>query len=239
MQSSTLSLLIICGVFVILVGMVALAVYLSSKETLLKQKIATSLGFSPVTNTQVLVERLAFVTGRSRPDLLRVTHVFRRAASGSEIYWYSLHRREIKGSTLNNPSKLSKIHYHPLELDAFAFTTPSWKFPRFVITPRLPGQGWMENLANTVGEKLVEASAQRLEFPQIPGLDEKYFVAVYDQPLPTTFREGLLRILADTPGLHVGGNGNTLTVSLSSQLSHTEQDIQQLYKTALQLARQA
>jgi hypothetical protein len=238
MQSNSLGLLIICGFFVALLGMVAFAVYIIRKGNAQKQQIATSLGFAPVADSQALLERLAFVTGRNRPELLRLTNVFRRGASGGEVYFYSLHRRDIKNPTFGNPSKSSKTHMHPLELDAFAFVAPIWKFPRFVIVPRLAGDGLLAGLANQMGEKLVEVNAQRLEFPHIPSFDKNYFVALYESQADFTFPDGFLRLLAGTPGLQLGARGDTLTVSLVSVSGHTEPELQKLYKTGLQLVRE-
>lgn len=204
-------LLILIGFFAILAAMVALVVRAARKESTQKLRIANELGFTPAANSDALRNRLAVVRGRQRPGLLQLTHVFQRQEALGQLWLYSLHRRNFNEEGVRRGNRPSKSHYSPLELGAVAVVFLGWNWPRCVATPRLAGQGTLTGFANRMAETLVEANARHLDFPNIFGLDEYYFVACYEKvpKLPEAF----LHALAAAPGLILHLGGDTLTLS--------------------------
>lgn len=242
MQSSpTILLAVVCGFFLILLGMVAFAVFFIRKESAGKAKIAQSLGLTPVTDSQLLLQRVAYLNGISRPEMYRLEHVFQRHhTSGGDVYLFSLHRRDVKARTLSQPSGSSKIHYFPLELSALAFTSPSWQLPRFTAMPRLSG-GKLAEIGNKLSEAVADIKMDVIEFPHIPNLDERYLIATPETPASQVNPpDGLLRALAANPNLRLHVGGDTLTLSYADSNSQTpdEEKMKQLYKIGMQLARE-
>ncbi|RPH61499.1 MAG: hypothetical protein EHM81_04125 [Chloroflexi bacterium] len=238
-SSNSTGLLVLCGFFIVFAMMIGFAVYTIRKEKAQKEKFAAEMGFSPVTETRELLERLAFVNERSRPGLLHLTNVYRRPAGGGDVYMYSMHRRNYDENGVRRGKRASKSHYSPLETDAFAFISPAWKLPGFKAAPRLAGEGKLAAMANRLAEKVVETFSNRVEFPHIPGLDEKYFIATIDATeISLNLPDSFLQALAASPGLSIHAGGDTFTVSLASVLNRDEEKIKQLYKTAIRLARE-
>jgi len=212
-------LLILIGFFTLLAAMVALVVRAARKESVLKQRIAKELGFTLVADGDALLPHLAAVRGRQRPGLLQLTHVFRRQEADGDFWLYSLHRRNFNEEGVRRGKRPSKSHYLPLELSAVAVIVQGWDWPRCVATPRLVGQGTLAGFANRMAETLVEANARHLDFPNIFGLDEYYFVACYGKvpDLPEAF----LQALAAAPGLVLHLGGDTLTLAWANARTQT------------------
>jgi hypothetical protein len=173
--------------------------------------------------------------------MYRVESVFhRRHASGGDVYMFGLHRREVKARTVSQPSGSSKIHYFPLELNALAFVSPSWKLPRFSAMPRLAG-GKLAGFGNALAEKAMDIKHEIIKFPHVPSLDERYLIATPELP-PSHVRpsDGFLRVLASHPNLRLHVGGDTLTLSFIDSNSQTpdEEKMKQLYKIGMELARE-
>lgn len=230
-------LLILIGFFAILAAMVYLVVRVARKESLTKQRLARELGFTAVEDSEALRARLAAVRGRQRPGLLRLTHVFHREEPFGGLWLYSLHRRNFNEEGVRRGNRPSKSHYSPLELSAVAVVVQGWNWPRCVATPRLVGQGTLAGFANRMAETLVEANARHLDFPDIFGLDEYYYVACYEKKpdLPEDF----LHALAAAPGLILHLGGDTLTLSWANARTQTPDAarMRQLVEQARKLAR--
>lgn len=231
-------LLILLGFFALLAAMVALVLRAARKELAQKQRIAKELGFTPMAdNDETLRAHLAAVRGRQRPGLLQLTHVFHRQEALGELWLYSLHRRNFDEEGVRRGNRPSKSHYTPLELSAVAVVARGWNWPRCVATPRLIGQGPLTGFANRMAETLVEANARHLDFPDIFGLDEYYFVACYEKvpDLPEEF----LHALAAAPGLILHLGGDTLTLSWANARTQTPDAarMRQLLEHALRFAR--
>ncbi len=243
MQSSpTILLAVVCGFFLLLLGMVAFAVYFIRKESANKAKIAQSLGLTPATDSQPLLQRVAYVNGINRPEMYRLEHVHQHHhASGGDVYLFSLHRRDTKSRTLNNPSHSSKIHYFPLELNVLAFVSPSWQLPRFTATPRLSGGGKLAEIGNSLAEAAADIKMEAVKFQHIPNLDDRYLIATPETPASQVNPpDGFLRALAACPNLRLRAGGDTLTLSYADSNSQTpdEEKMKQLYKIGMQLARE-
>lgn len=204
-------LFILIGFIALLAGMAVLVIRASRRESLEKQRIASELGFSPVTDDKPLLNSIAAVRGRQRPGLLQLSHVFHRSEALGELWLFSLHRRNFNEEGVRKGNRPTQSHYTPLELSAVALVVQGWQWPRCVATPRFVGQGKLGAFANRMAETLVEANARQLDFPDIDDLDEFYFVASYESvpDLPKEF----LQTLANSPGLILHLGGNTLTLS--------------------------
>lgn len=229
--------LILLGFIVILAAAVFFVARAIRKESAARKRLATELGFTPVTDGKELQTRLAALRGRQRPGLLHLTHVFRRQEAGQTLWLYSLHRRNFTEEGVRRGKRPSKSHYSPLEINAVALVNPVWDWPRCVATPRLLGQGRLATFANRMADALVEANARRLDFPHICDLDELYFVASYGKTpdLPETF----LHALAAAPGLILHLGGDTLTLSWANAQTRPPDNarMRQLVKLARQLAK--
>lgn len=241
MSSNILGPLILIGFFVILFAMVAFVVYAVRKETAQKEKFAAELGFSGAAETPELLERIAYVNGRNRPGLLHLTHVFRRQSAAGEIYMFSLHRRNFDEHGIRRGKRSSRSHYSPLETNVFAFISPTWQLPQLVATPRLEGSGKLVAMANQIADSFVEANMNRLQFPQIPGLDEKYILATQNpDPAQVIFSDAFLILLASNPNLSLHTGRDTLTISYAKSITNPPDDerLRQLYKLGIQFARE-
>ncbi len=229
--------LILLGFFAILAAAVFFVARAIRKESAERQRLATELGFTPVTEAEELQTRLADVRGRQRPGLLHLTHVFRRQEALGTLWLYSLHRRNFNEEGVRRGKRPSKSHYSPLEINAVALVARTWNWPRHVATPRLAGQGRLATFANRMADTLVEANARRLAFPHIPDLDERYLVASYAEnpALPEAF----LHALATAPGLILHLGGDTLTLSWADAQTQASDNtrMRQLVDLARQLAR--
>ena len=239
MQSSpTILFAVICGFFAIIIMMVALVVFVSRKEKAKNDKTARALGMTPVADSDYLLEQVAYVNGINRKELYRVEGVYQRRTGGGDVFMFNFHRRDIKRQTAG--SRSSKIHYHPLETNVLAFVSPTWHFPRFTVIPRLGGEGKLAVIANSIAESIAEIKMDVVNFPHIPGLDERYLIATSD---PSTAQDYLsdafLRTIASTPKLilHTGGNTLTLSYSNSTTQPPDEEGMKQLYKIGVQLAK--
>ena len=242
MQSSpTILLTVVCGFFLLLLGMVAFAVVFMRKESAAKAKIAQSLGLTPSADTQALLQRVAYVNGINHPEMYRLEHVFHRHhAQGGDMYLFSLHRRDIKARTLSQPSGSSKIHYFPLELSALAFVSPTWKLPRLNALPRLSG-GKLAEIGNNLSEMAANLQNEVVNFPHILNLDERYLIATPETPASQArLPDGFWRVLTSNPNLCLHTGGDTLTLSYADSNARTpnQEKMQQLYKIGMQLARE-
>ncbi len=203
---SPLTLLLI-GLFALVAVTAALVVRTMRKESTVKRRIARELGFTPAADTAALMRHVAAVRGRQRPGLLRLDQVFQRQETFGELWLYDLYRKNFtEGDTRQGKSPES-----PFELSAVAVVVRGWNWPRSVATPRLLVKGNLAGFANRMADTLVEANARQLDFPDIFGLDEYYFVACYGKvpDLPESF----LLALAASPGLLLHLGGDTLTLS--------------------------
>jgi hypothetical protein len=241
MQSSPAILFaFICGFFLLLLGMVAFVVYVMRKELANKEKIARALGFAPVKDSQRLLQKVANVNDIHHPEMYRLEQVYHQShASGRDEYLFSLHRRDIKSSTISQPSGSSRIHYFPLELSAMAFVSPSWHLPCFNASPRLSG-GKLAEIGNRITESALDIKQEIITFPRIPTLDEHYLMGTLETPAEVHLPDGFLRVLAASPNLRLHAGGDTLTLSYDDSNSNTpdEEKMRQLYKIGLQLARE-
>lgn len=241
MQSSPLILIaIVCGFFLILLGMVAFAVYVTRKESAQKAKIAQALGLAPVKDVQLLLQKVSYVNDVNHPEMYRLEHVYHHHhASGGDVYLFSLHRRDIRGRTVSQTSGSSKIHYFPLELSAIAFISPSWHLPRLNASPRLNG-GKLAEIGNSLSEAALDIKQEIIKYPHIPNLDVQYLIGTLDTPSQVNLPDGFLHILAVNPNLrlHVGGDTLTLSYNDSNTKTPDEEKMKQLYKVGMQLARE-
>ena len=240
MQSSpTILLVLVCGFFVLMLGMMTIAVFFMRKETALKAKIARSLGLTPAADAQPLLQRVAYVNGSS-PDLYRLEHVFQRHdAQGGDIYLFSLHRRDIKAPTFSQPSGSSKIRYFPIEVSALAFVSPSWQLPRFTALPRLSG-GALADISNDLSEAAANIKQEVVKFPHILNLDVDYIITTPEAPASlASLPDGFWQALEDNPNLRLHAGADMLTLSYPNANYRTpdEDKMKQLYKIGMQLAR--
>lgn len=240
MQSNpTLSITIICGFFVLLLGMLAFGIFVIRKGSAQQAKIAQSLGLTPVTDSQVLLQKVAYLNDIHHPEMYHLTGVYQHHhASGGDVYMFSLNRRDIRGRTHSQPSGSSKIHYFPLELSAIAFVSPSWRLPRFNASPRLSG-GKLAEIGNSITQAALDIKQDIIKFPHIPTLDERYLMGTPDTPPQVNLPDEFLRVLAATPNLRLHAGGDTLTLSYDDSNSNTpdEEKMKQLYKIGMQLAQ--
>ncbi len=241
MSSNILAPLILVGFFAILAAMVGFVIHAVRKEAAQKEKFAAELGFSPTTETQELLERIAYVNGRTRPGLLHLTNIFRRQSSGGEIYMFSLQRRNFDENGVRRGKRPTKSHYSPLETNAFAFVSPAWRLPRFVAMPRLGSQGKLASITNRIADSIVELNISRVEFPHVPELNDRYIMGSFDaDPAQFFLPEPFLRLLASNPNLSLHTGGDTFTVSFADNISNPPDNerTRQLYKLAMQLAKE-
>lgn len=229
--------LILLGFIAILAAAVFFVARSLRKESAAGKRLATELGFTPVTEAKELQVRLAAVRGRQRPGLLHLTHVFRRREARGALWLYSLHRRNFNEEGVRRGNRPSKSHYSPLEINAVALVNHAWSWPRCVATPRLISQGRLATFANRMADALVEANARRMDFPHIADLDEFYFVASYGEP--PALPEAFLHALAAAPGLilHLGGDILTLSWANAQTRPPDAARMRQLVELARQLAK--
>jgi hypothetical protein len=216
MQSSpTILIAVVCGFFLLLLGMIAFAVFFIRKESAEKAKIAQSLGLTPATDTQQLLQRVAYVNGITRSGLYRLEQVFHRHHdSGRDVYLFSLHRSYFNEQGVNRGKRPTGSHKMTLEASVIAFISSSWKLPRFVALPRLGGDSKLANIGNSLSEAAVEIKQEVIKFPHIPSLDENYLIATPETPaLQVNLPESFLRVLAIHPNLRLHVGGDTITLS--------------------------
>jgi hypothetical protein len=242
MQSSpTILLAVVCGFFLLLLGMVAFAVFFIRKESAVKAKIAQDLGLTPIKDTQPLMQKVAYVNEINRPGLYRLEHVFHRHHdSGGDMYLFSLHRSYYNEEGVNRGNRPTGSHRMTLEASVLAFISPSWRLPRFNILPRLNG-GKLAEIGNNLSEAAANIKHEVVKFPHIPNLDERYLIATPETPVSqVNLPDGFLRVLASNPNLRLHAGGDTLTLSYADSNSQTpdEEKMKQLYKIGMQLARE-
>jgi hypothetical protein len=153
---------------------------------------------------------------------------------------FGFHRRDIKNPTINNKSRSSKIHYHPLETDVLAFISPTWNLPLFAAMPRLSGDGKLAALANQVAEAAVDIKMDVAKFQHIPNLDERYLITTSDYAATRiSLPDAFLHSLASHPNLKLHTGGDTLTISYANSTTQppTGESMKLLYKIGAQLAR--
>ena len=239
MQSSPAILIaVICGFFLIMLGMVALVVFASRKENEAYSKIANALGGTALENTDELMQRIAFLREIEPEPHHRLTQVYCRThASGAKTCMYNL---SFRSRTRMESGSGRTARYHPLETNALAFISPAWKLPRFNALPRLAGNGVMAKMGNALAEKGMSIKHEILKFPHIPSLDERCLLSTPDIP-PSDVRppDEFLRVLAAHPNLNVYAGGDTLTLSFTTGHSGSpdEEKMKQLYKIGMELAR--
>jgi hypothetical protein len=240
MQSNAMVLIaVICGFFLIMLGMVAFVVYASRKENEKYTRIAQALGFAPLENADEVLRKVAFLRDLRMDGHHRLTHVYCRAhASGARTCMYNLSFRTRSRSESGSGRKAT---YHPLEMNALAFISPACDLPRFNALPRLSGSGAMAKLGNSIAEKTMDIKHEVIKFQHIPNLDQRYLIST-SEPLPANVRppDGFLRVLAAHPNLNVYAGGDTLTLSFvgdNAGLPDVER-MKQLYKIGVELARE-
>lgn len=241
MQSSpTILLAVVCGFFLLLLGMVAFAIFFIRKESAGKAKVAQSLGLARVTDTQPLLQKVAYVNGINRPGLYRLEHVFHRHhASDGDVYLFSLHRSYYNEQGVNRGNRPTGSHRMTLEASALAFTSPSWHLPRFSAMPHLSENGKLANIGNSLSEAATEIKQEVVKFSHIPNLDECYLIATPEMPASQVNpSDDFLRVLSTHPNLRLHVGGDTLTLSYANSNSQTpdEQKMMELYKIGMQLA---
>jgi hypothetical protein len=234
MESNSAVLILVCVGFVIIMGgMVGLAVYLGLQSKKKSEQLAQELGLSPITDPQPFIERLSFLY-EVPPDRLRLHFVVGRKGLDFDSFLFDLYHYHLRHSRRKLDDRL-------LEKSAVAFTSPKWKFPRIITVRRLSGQGKFASLANQAADKLADAVSQSVQFPHIPGLDERYRFSVFNaDPAWVSLPDGFLRILASGPDLNLHLGGDTFTVShagLTGQ-TPTEEQVRELYSLAVRLANE-
>ena len=232
MQSSPAILLaVVCGFFLIIAAMVAFVVYTSRKENERYTHISQALGFSPLENTDELFQKIAFLRDLKMNGNHRLTQVYYRThSSGARTYMYNLSFRSHSRSASGSGRKTS---YYPLETNALAFVSPTWKLPLFSALPRLTGSGVMKKMGNTLAEKGMDIKHEIIKFPHIPNLDERYLISIPDGSSSVTRpSDDFLRVFAAYPNLQLYAGGDTLTLSYTSDNSQTsdEEKMKALYK---------
>jgi hypothetical protein len=241
MQSSpTILLVVVCGFFLLLISMVAFAVYFIRKGSAQKAKIAQSLGLMPLAETQPLMQKVAYVNEINRIGLYRLNDVFHHhAASGGDVYLFSLHRSYFDEKGISRGKRPSGSHTTTLEASALAFVSPSWQLPRFNAAPRLAA-GKLAEIGNSLSEAAMDIKHEIIKFPHIPTLDEHYLIGTLETPSQVNLPDGFLRVLAASPNLRLHAGGDTLTISYKDSNFKTpdEEQMKQLYKTGMQLARE-
>ncbi len=211
---SPLALLLI-GLFALLAAAGGYAVHHTRRESTVKRRMARELGFQPVADPTALMRHLAAVRGRQRPGRLRLDHVFQREEAFGGLWLFDLYRQDFSDADTQS----RKSHDSPLEPGAVAVVVPGWNWPRSVAAPRLLGKSNPGAPTNRMADSLVEANARQLDFPEIFGLDEYYYVACYEKvpELPESF----LQTLAASPGLLLHLGGDTLTLSWANARTQT------------------
>jgi len=191
MQSSpTILITIICCFFLILLGMAAFGVYVMRNASAQMDKIAESLGLAPVKDSQQLLQKVAYINDIKHPEMYRLENVYHHHhASGGDVYLFGLHRREIRGRTLSQPSGSSKIHYFVLELSVIAFVNPAWQLPRFNASPLLIG-GKLAEVGNIISAATLDIKQEIIKFPHIPALDTQYLIGTLETPAHVNLTEG-------------------------------------------------
>lgn len=241
MQSSPIILIgVICGFFLILGGMAAVVFISAQKSNARFARIAEALGLKPITDTDSILQKIAYVNGIEHPEMYLLKYVFHHHhAHGGDVYFYNLYRRDIKAPTISQSSKSSKIHEFPLEESALAFVSPLWKLPRFVAFPKLQG-GKVADFSNALAEKAFDIKHEIIKSPHIPSFDEKYILGTLEASSQVRPTDGFLRILASTQDLTVRMGGDTLTLAYVHSSTHKpdEEQMKQLYKIGMQLARE-
>jgi hypothetical protein len=221
--------------------MVAIVVYFIRKESAGKAQIAQSLGLTPVTDTQPLMQKVAYVNEINRPGLYRLEHVFHRHhTSGGDIYLFSLHRSYFNEEGVNRGNRPTGSHKMTLEASVLAFVSPSWRLPNFNASPRLSG-GKLAEIGNNLSEAAANIKHESVKFPHIPNLDAHYLIATPETPASQVkLPDGFLYVLAANPNLRLHAGGDTLTLSYANSNSQTpnEEKMKQLYKIGMQLARE-
>lgn len=239
MQSSPAILLaVLCGVFLIFAAMIAVVVVNSRKVNEAYTRVAQSLGFTPLENTDELMQRICFLRDIEPEPHHSLTHVYCRThATGAKTCMYNLIFRSRSRAASGSGRKTS---YSPLETNAIAFISPAWKLPLFNTFPRFPGDGAMVKLSNVFVEKGMDIKHEIIKFPHIPTLDELYIVSIPDistaNMLPS---DEFLRILVKHLDLNLHAGGDTFTISFVSgnSRSASEEQMKQLYKIGTELAR--
>lgn len=239
MQSNpTILIAVVCGFFLIMLGMVAIVVFASRKENETYARIAQALGFTPLENTDELMQRICFLRDIEPEPHHSLTHVYCRThATGAKTCMYNLTFRSRSRAASGSGRKTS---HSPLETNAIAFISPTWKLPLFNAFPRLGGDGIMAKLGNAAAEKGMDIKHEIIKFPHIPTLDELYIVSIPDlstsNMLPS---DEFLRILVKHLDLNLHAGGDTFTISFVSgnSRSASEEQMKQLYKIGTELAR--
>lgn len=240
MQSNPAILIaVVCGFFLIMLGMVAIVVFASRKENETYARIAQALGFTPLENTDELMQKIAFLRDIQPEPHHRLTHVYARIyASGAKTCMYNL---SFRSRTRMEGNSGRKALYQPLEFNALAFISPAWNLPRFNAFPRLDGSGVVAKLGNVAAEKAMDIKHEIIKFPHVPNLDERYLISTPDIP-PTHVRpsEGFLRVLAAHPNLNLYMGGDTLTLSYAGSNSQLpdEEKMKRLHKIGMALAQE-
>ncbi|MFA4943994.1 MAG: hypothetical protein WC789_04755 [Lentisphaeria bacterium] len=243
MQSNPIILIaVVCGFFLLLLGMIVFVVLFIRKESAEKAKIAQSLGLTPAADTQQLLQKVASVNGITSSGLYRLEQVFHRHHdSGEDVYLFSLHRSYFNEQGVNRGKRPTGSHKMTLEASVLAFISSSWKLPRFVALPRLGGDGKLADIGNSLSEAAAEIKQEVVKFPHIPNLDEQYLIATPETPASQVNPpERFLRVLTAHPNLRLHAGGDTITLSYANSNSQIpdEEKMKHLYKIGMQLAQE-
>ncbi|MBK8618252.1 MAG: hypothetical protein IPN96_14285 [Anaerolineales bacterium] len=241
MQSSpTILIAVVCVFLLIILMMVAFVIVAAGKGKARHDTLAKALGLSLLEDTLTLLNRVAYVNNITRPELYRVENVYSRHSSSGDVYMFGFHRRDIKGPTVSNKSRSSKIHYHPLETDVLAFVSSTWNLPHFAASPRLSGEGKLTAIANQITEAAAGIKMEVVKFQHIPNLDDRYLISTSDfSASRISLPDAFLRTLSANPNLTLHTGGDTLTISYANSASQPPdaEKMKQLYKIGVQMAR--
>ena len=241
MQSSpTILIAVVCVFLLIILMMVAFVIVAAGKGKARHDTLAKALGLSLLEDTLTLLNRVTYVNNITRPELYRVENVYSRHSSSGDVYMFGFHRRDIKGPTVSNKSRSSKIHYHPLETDVLAFVSSTWNLPHFAASPRLSGEGKLTAIANQITEAAAGIKMEVVKFQHIPNLDDRYLISTSDfSASRISLPDAFLRTLSANPNLTLHTGGDTLTISYANSASQPPdaEKMKQLYKIGVQMAR--
>ncbi len=239
MQSSpTVLIVVVCGLFLIVLGMLALVVSSARKQAAQKTRFAQAMGLTPVPDAPELLQRLTGLHDTQRPELYALQHVFhRRQAQGDEVYFFSLTATSRTRSTGSGRHSRTRT----VDSDALAFVSPTRQLPRFTVLPRLGGSGQLAGMANRLAEAALEIKHDVIKFPHILNLDEQYLIATPEVPASSVaLPDNFLRVLASYPNLQLKAGGDTLVLAYANPVTNPpdEQRMTELYNIGLQLARE-
>jgi hypothetical protein len=204
-----LSTLLALGFIVLVIAVFGFIIYTNQKEKQQRIEIAQMLGFTPVeTPDDGLLGRLASVHISHARTNYHLRNVMRKSIPYGAMYIYDMWNSAGKSSST-------------VENSAVAVISPDLNLPFFVIYPRLATSGMLANLANQFIEGVLATQGlTEVDFPDIPEMDEKFFVAGEDEyAVQTLFTPVLANLLTSKPMVGICAKGDTLSVSLTNNRS--------------------